>query len=144
MNTVKQLLQNKGSTVHTISPGATVFDSLQTMSDRNVGALVVIEGGVVVGLLSERDYTRKGILKGRSAKDTPVRDIMTTPVICVSPEQDVGACIAIMTEKRVRHLPVLQNGQLRGIVSIGDVLKTTIEDQQFTIEQLEHYISGAS
>jgi len=142
MKTVKQLLQDKGSTVHTVYPDAIVFESLQIMSDRNIGALVVIEGDEVVGLLSERDYTRKGILKGRAAKDTPVRDMMKTPVICVSPEQSVDACIAIMTEKRVRHLPVLQNGQLRGIVSIGDVLKTTIEDQQFTIEQLEHYISG--
>ena len=142
MKTVKQLLQDNGSTVYTTYPDALVFDSLQIMADRNIGALVVIEGDKVVGLLTERDYTRKGILKGRAAKETPVRDIMTTPVICVSPEQSVDACIAIMTEKRVRHLPVLQNGRLIGIVSIGDVLKTTIGDQQFTIEQLEHYISG--
>ena len=142
MKTVKQLLQDKGSTVYTMYPSASVFDSLQIMSDQNIGALVVIDGDAVVGLLSERDYTRKGILKGRAAKDTPVRDIMTSPVICVSPEQSIDACIAIMTEKRVRHLPVLEDGQLVGIISVGDALKTTIEDQQFTIEQLEHYISG--
>lgn len=142
MKMVKQLLREKGCTVYTISPSVTVLESLQTMSDRNIGALVVMEGDEVVGLLSERDYTRKGILKGRSSKDTSVRDIMTTPVVCVSPEQTVDACMAIMTEKRVRHLPVLENGHLIGIVSIGDALKTTIEDQQFTIGQLEHYITG--
>ena len=142
MKTVKQLLRDKGSTVYTIEPSATVFDSLQIMSDQNIGALVVIDGNEVVGLLTERDYTRKGILKGRAAKDTPVRDIMTSPVICVNPEHTVDACIALMTEKRVRHLPILRNGQLVGIVSIGDTLKTAIEDRQFTIEQLEHYICG--
>ncbi|MDH3451933.1 MAG: CBS domain-containing protein [Gammaproteobacteria bacterium] len=142
MKTVKQLLREKGSAVHTISPHATVLEALHTMAELNIGALIVVEGDQIAGLLSERDYARKGILEGRYSKDTKVRDLMTSAVVCVSPEQTVDACMALMTEKRVRHLPVLEGGRLAGIVSIGDALKTIIEDQQFTIDQLAHYISG--
>ncbi len=143
MKTVRELLGEKGHSVYTIAPDASVFEALQKMSDRDVGALVVLEDGEVVGLISERDYARKVILKGKFSKDIPVRDIMSAKVICVGAKQRVDACMALMTEKRVRHLPVLENGQLAGIISIGDVVKAVIEHQQFTIEQLEHYITGS-
>ena len=142
MKTVKKILADKGDGVYTISPDATVLEALQEMADRNVGALVVLSEGEVVGLVSERDYARKVILKGRFSKDIQVHEIMTRKVVCASSKHKMDACMAIMTEKRVRHLPILENGQLAGIISIGDVVKAIIEDQQFTIEQLEHYITG--
>jgi CBS domain-containing protein len=142
MKTVRQVLGAKGYTVHTIDPEAPVFEALQKMADEDVGALVVVEDGELVGLLSERDYARKVILQGKSSKATPVRDIMSRRVLCVGSQQGVDACMALMTENRLRHLPVLENEQLAGIISIGDVVKAIIEDQQFTIEQLEHYIRG--
>ena len=142
MKTVKKILADKGDGVYTISPDATVLEALQEMADRNVGALVVLSEGEVVGLVSERDYARKVILKGRFSKDIQVHEIMTHKVVCASSKHKMDACMAIMTEKRVRHLPILENGQLAGIISIGDVVKAIIEDQQFTIEQLEHYITG--
>jgi CBS domain-containing protein len=143
MKTVRNVLGAKGSAVYTISPDATVLEALQQMADRNVGALVVQSEGEVVGLISERDYARKVILKGRFSKDVPVHEIMTREVICASSKHKMDSCMALMTEKRVRHLPVIENGQLAGIISIGDVVKAIIEDQQFTIEQLEHYITGS-
>ncbi len=142
MKTVRQILGPKGTTVHTAAPSDSVYDALAKMAEFNVGALVVLDDGEVVGLFSERDYSRKVILVGKSSRETAVRDIMSSPVICVSSTQNVDSCMAIMTEKRVRHLPVLENDQLAGIISIGDVVKAIIEEQQFTIEQLEHYISG--
>ena len=142
MKTVRQILGPKGTMVHTVGPGLSVFDALAKMAEVNVGALVVVEEGEVVGLFSERDYSRKVILVGKSSRETAVREIMSHPVICVSSQHDVQACMALMTDKRVRHLPVLENKQLAGIISIGDVVKAIIEEQQFTIEQLEHYISG--
>ncbi len=142
MKTVRKVLDDKGHGVYTISPDATVLEALQEMADRNVGALVVLSEGEVVGLISERDYARKVILKGRFSKDVPVHEIMTREVICVSSKHKMDVCMAIMTEKRVRHLPILENGQLEGIISIGDVVKAINEDHQFTIEQLEHYITG--
>ena len=142
MKTVKKILADKGDGVYTISPDATVLEALQEMADRNVGALVVLSEGEVVGLVSERDYARKVILKGRFSKDIQVHEIMTREVVCASSKHKMDACMAIMTEKRVRHLPILENGELLGIISIGDVVKTIMEDQQFTIEQLEHYITG--
>jgi CBS domain-containing protein len=142
MKIVRQVLDEKGYTVHTISPEAPVFEALQKMADENVGALVVVEDGELVGVLSERDYARKVILQGKSSKQTPVRDIMSRRVVCVSSQQRMDACMSLMTENRVRHLPVLENEQLAGVISIGDVVKAIIEDQQFTIEQLEHYIKG--
>ena len=142
MLTVRQLLGRKGHAVHTIRPEATVLEVLERMAEHDVGALVVIEDGEVVGLVSERDYARKVILKGRFSKDTPVREIMSHQVFSVTSKETVAACMSLMTGRRIRHLPVIENGQLAGIISIGDVVKVIIEDQQFTIEQLETYIHG--
>lgn len=142
MLTVRQLLGRKGYAVHTIRPEATVFEALERMAEHDVGALVVVEDGDVVGLVSERDYARKVILKGRLSKDTPVAEIMSQHVFSVISKETIPACMALMTDHRIRHLPVIENGQLAGIISIGDVVKTIIEDQRFTIEQLETYIHG--
>jgi CBS domain-containing protein len=142
MKTVRQILGVKGHTVLTIGPDATVYEALQELAAHDVGALVVTEEGEVVGLFSERDYARKLVLLGRPSKETPVREIMTKEVICVGSKQTVDGCMALMTEKKVRHLPVLENEQLAGIISMRDVVKTTIEDREATIEQLEHYIKG--
>ena len=142
MTTVRQILGAKGSTVNTIGPDATVYEALEEMAAHDIGALVVTENGEVVGLVSERDYARKLVLMGKLSRDTKVREIMTEQVVCVNSKQTVDGCMALMSDKRVRHLPVLENGQLAGIISIGDVVKAIIEGQQSTIENLEHYISG--
>lgn len=142
MLTVRQLLGGKGYVVHTIRPEATVFEALERMAEHDVGALVVVEDGDVVGLVSERDYARKVILKGRLSKDTPVAEIMSQHVFSVTSKETVPACMALMTDHRIRHLPVIENGQLAGIISIGDVVKVIMEDQRSTIEQLESYIHG--
>ena len=144
MHLVRQLLDRKGTTVHGVGPDASVFEALEEMARHDVGALVVLDPrGILLGLISERDYARKVVLRGRVSKDTPVREIMSTEVICVGPNQTEDACMALMTKHRVRHIPVLDEGRLVGIVSIGDVVSAIIEGQQFTIEQLEHYISGS-
>jgi CBS domain-containing protein len=142
MTTVRQLLRGKGKSVYTIGPDAAVYDALQEMAARDVGALVVTENGEVVGVVSERDYARKLALMGKISKETQVREIMSDEVVCVGPKQTVDGCMALMSEKRIRHLPVLENEQLAGIISIGDVVKAIIEGQQSTIEELEHYITG--
>ena len=142
MKTVRQVLAGKGSSVESIAPAASVFDALRKMADKQIGALMVLEGDRILGLISERDYAREIILKGRASRDTAVRDIMATEVVCVEPDQSVEACMALMTEKRVRYLAALEQGRLAGIVSIGDVVKAVIEEQQFTIDQLTHYILG--
>ena len=142
MTTVAQLLQDKGRAVWTIAPDATVYDALSLMAAKNVGALVVVEGASVVGILSERDYARKGILKGKFSKDTLVREIMTDKVYFVRPEQTIEECMAVMTAEHIRHLPVLTDDRLTGIVSIGDVVRVTIFDKEFLIKQLEHYIAS--
>jgi CBS domain-containing protein len=143
MSTVKDLLASKGSSVYTISPKATVYEALSIMSDKEIGALVVVSGGTVVGVVSERDYARKVILRGRSSKETAVKDIMTTVDATVKLSQTVEECMAIMTDKRQRHLPVLDEGKLVGIISIGDLVKSIISEQKFRIENLENYIVGA-
>ena len=143
MSTVKDVLASKGSSVSTISPNATVLEALRIMADQDIGALVVVDGERVVGVISERDYARKVILKGRFSKDTHVKAIMTPADAVVTPTQTVEACMALMTEKRHRHLPVLENGRLVGIVSIGDLVKNIITNQQFMIRTLANYISGA-
>jgi CBS domain-containing protein len=143
MKTVRQVLGAKGHTVFTIGPDATVYEALQEMAARDVGALVVTEEGEVVGLVSERDCARKLALLDRLPKETAVRQIMSDQVICVDSKQTMEGCMALMSEKRVRHLPVLENEQLAGIISIGDTLKAIIEHQETTIEQLEHYIKGS-
>jgi CBS domain-containing protein len=141
MKTVKQILDAKGREVWTIQPEASVFEAIQLMAEKKVGALVVADGDKPVGIISERDYARKVILKGKSSQETPIRDIMTTDVVCTRLDQTVEECMALVTEKRIRHLPVLDGEQLVGIISIGDLVKTIIAEQQFMIEQLEHYIT---
>jgi len=140
MKTLKQLLEAKGREVYTIEPGARVFDALKMMADKGVGALMVTEGGRIAGVVSERDYARKVILHGKSSHELQVRDIMTGKVITVHPGQSVEECMALMTEKRIRHLPVIEGERLIGVLSIGDLVKEVIAAQQQTIAQLESYI----
>jgi CBS domain-containing protein len=142
MTTIKQVLDTKGHDVLTVQPGDTVLHALEQMASRNVGAVLVVENDAPIGIFTERDYARSVILKGRSSSTTPVRDIMSADVIYVQPEQTVDECMAIMTKKRFRHMPVLQEGKLVGIVSIGDLVKTIIDEQEFTIQQLKGYIGG--
>jgi CBS domain-containing protein len=142
MKMVKQLLEAKGYNVWTIAPDASVYEALKLMADKNVGALLVLEAGKVVGIISERDYARKVILKGKFSKDTPVREIMSTRLIFVRPEQTVEECMALMSDQHIRHLPVMAGEDLVGIVSIGDLVKSIISDQEFLIENLQAYIVG--
>lgn len=143
MTTVKHVLDQKGHDVHSVHPDASVFDALKMMAENNIGSLVVLENGDnLVGVITERHYAREIVLKGRTSPKTPVRDIMSTEVICARPDQSVEECMAVMTAKAVRHLPVLERGRLVGIVSIGDMVKSVIGDQKFIIEQLEHFIQG--
>jgi len=142
MQTVRDILQAKGHAAWSIEPGATVYAALQLLADKDVGALLVLEDGRLAGIFSERDYARKIILKGKSSRDTLVRDIMTERVITVEPEQTVAECMALMTHHRTRHLPVLEARQVIGVISIGDVVKAIMTQQEFEIEQLEKYITG--
>lgn len=142
MATLKQLLDKKGYNVLSIEPDASVFDAIKKMADNDVGSLVVTESEKLVGIITERHYARNVFLKGRSSPETTVREIMSSRVLCAQPEQTVEECLAVMTDKAVRHLPVLDKKQLIGIVSIGDLVKDIISDQKFVIEQLEHYITG--
>lgn len=143
MKSVRQVLVKKGTGVHTIAPNDSVLVALEQMADRNVGALVVQDDGEVVGLVSERDYARKVILQGKVSRDTAVREIMDTDPVSVGSVQTVSDCMELMTERRVRHLPVIENGQLAGIISIGDVVHAIIDEQQSTIQDLEKYITGS-
>ena len=140
MKTVTQLLQAKGREIHTIGPNARVFDALKLMAEKNVGALVVTEGGRLAGIISERDYARKVILLSKSSHDIAVHEIMTAKVITVQPGQTVEDCMALMTAKRIRHLPVTDGERLVGVLSIGDLVKEVIAEQEATIKQLESYI----
>lgn len=140
MKTVRQLLQGKSKGVCTVSPDTPVFDALKLMAEKDIGALLVVEKGRLAGILSERDYARKVILHNKSSHDTPVREIMTERVICVQPRNTVEECMALMTDKHIRHLPVLDNDSLIGVLSIGDLVKSTISEQADTIRQLESYI----
>ena len=142
MTTVTQLLRTKGHEVVSVSAETSVFEALKVMAEKNIGALLVIEAEKLVGVLSERDYARKVILKGKASKDTSVREIMTAHVLYVRPEQTIEECMALMTAKRVRHLPVLEEERLVGVISIGDVVKAIIAEQEFMIEQLQNYITG--
>jgi CBS domain-containing protein len=142
VKTIRQLLQQKGTRIWSITPDASVYEGLALMADKNIGALLVMDEGRTVGILSERDYTRNVILLGRSSKDTPVAAIMTARPVCVSPNQTLEEGMALMTEKRVRHLPVVEDDRVMGLVSIGDMVKAIISEQRFIIEQLEHYISS--
>lgn len=143
MITVKEMLKEKGGGVLTILPQDTVYKALEVMAEKNLGALVVVEGEKVVGVFSERDYARNVVLKGKSSKDTLIKDLMSANPCYVRPEQTLNDCMALFTEKRIRHLPVLDGEKLIGIVSIGDAVKQYIVDKEFTIKQLENYISGS-
>ena len=143
MKTVAQILRSKpDQTVYTITPTASVFDAVKLMAEKSIGALVVMAEEQVVGIITERDYARKIILMARSSKDTLVRDIMTSAVMYVRPDQASEECMVLMTENRLRHLPVMEGGKLIGLVSIGDLVKDIISEQKFMIQQLEHYITG--
>jgi CBS domain-containing protein len=142
MRTVQQLLGEKGHDIESIHPDDSVFDAIQKLANANIGSLMVVEDDRPVGIFTERDYARNVILKGKSSPTTPVRDIMTTRVIYVQPEQTVEECMAIMTDKHIRHLPVLEDEKLIGMISIGDLVKSIIADQKYTIEQLEQFIHG--
>jgi len=143
MTTVTQILKSKpDKTVHAIAPAASVLEAVRLMAEKNVGGLLVLDGGNVIGVVTERDLARKVFLMAKSAQDTSVREIMTTQVMYVSPERTSEECMALMTENRFRHLPVLDKGKLVGLVSIGDLVKDVISEQKFIIEQLEHYIAG--
>ena|SRR5690625_930126 len=137
---VEQLLVSKGRQVHSVGPEASVLEALQVLAEHNVGALTVLEDGRLAGMFSERDYARKVILQGKASRDTPVRDSMTADVVTVSPSDDMAHCMKLMTERRIRHLPVIDDGQLVGLISVGDVVKAVMEEQRFMIEQLESYI----
>jgi CBS domain-containing protein len=142
MATVRQLLNEKGPDVFTVGPGETVFDAIRKMAEKNVGSLVVCEGPKPVGIITERHYARNVFLKGRASPSTLVRDIMETQVLFARADQTVDECMAVMSDKKVRHLPVIDQGKLIGIISIGDLVKNIISDQKFTIEQLTHFISS--
>jgi CBS domain-containing protein len=142
MITVKQILDEKGNAVWTVPPEATVFEALKLMADKKVGALIVMENDDVAGIISERDYARKIVLLGRSSLETPVRDIMTTQIYGVHLETTAEECMALMTDKHIRHLPVCMGEKMVGIISIGDVVKAIMSHQKVTIENLENYIMG--
>jgi len=142
MKSVAQVLRHKGDQVWWIGPDAMVYQALTLMAEKDIGALLVRDGEQIVGVISERDYARKVVLRGKSSLRTPVREIMTHAVLCVRPEQTVEECMALMTQHRVRHLPVMAGGRLAGLVSIGDVVKASIDEKDFMIQQLESYITG--
>lgn len=139
---VSSLLHHKGSAVWSVTPDTSVFDAIKLMADKNIGALPVLSSGTLVGIVTERDYTRKVALQGKSSKDTHVWEIISNQIICVSPDESVEECMRLMTENRVRHLPVVENKKLLGIVSIGDLVNWIISSQNSAIEQMEQYIAG--
>ena len=142
MKRVRHLLDTKGRDVLSIAPDASVLDAIRLMAEKGIGALVVLDGDALAGIVTERDYARKVILKGRSSQTTAVKDIMTADVVTTTSDQPVEQCMSVVTEKRIRHLPVVDDGRLTGIISIGDLVKAVIADQQEAIEHLQHYING--
>jgi len=142
MNTVGRLLDSKGHKIWSIGPDNSVYDAIRLMAEKGIGALVVLENASLVGILSERDYARQVVLKNRSSRDTLVREIMSDKVVYTNPSTTIDQCLALMTEKRIRHLPVMKDGELIGLVSMGDLVKTIIAEQQLTIDQLQEYITG--
>ena len=142
MTTAKDIIRYKGHTVHAVRPDDTVLAALGVMAEHDIGAVLVVEGEQILGILSERDYARKVVLLGRASRDSPVRLIMTANVVCVAPDRTIEECMALMTERRCRHLPVVENGRVLGLVSIGDLVKAMIDEKEFTINQLKNYIAG--
>jgi CBS domain-containing protein len=142
MKHVQDILKIKGSVVYSVEPHIMVYAAIEQMCDRNIGGLMIVEGGKLVGIFTERDYARKLILKGKSSKDTPIKDLMTPNPFTVTPKTSIEECMKLMSGKHIRHLPVEENGTLIGMISIGDVVKHIIEDQKSTIEHLEQYIAG--
>ena len=142
MRSVRQMLVSKRPEVYSVGPDDAVVDAIKLMASKEVGAVLVMQSGQLVGIVSERDYARKIVLHGRSSSDTPVRDIMTADVITVGLNHDVDSCMKVVTDRRVRHLPVLEGGQVMGVISIGDLVKAKIEDQQAELEQLQRYIAS--
>ena len=142
MRTVRQLLADKPAEVFAVAPEAPVVEAIRLMADKSIGAVLVLRGETLAGILSERDYARKVVLQGRSSADTPASAIMTAQVVTVAPDTPVPACMQLMTERRIRHLPVLEGGRVVGVISIGDLVKAVIADQQLELEQLQRYIAG--
>jgi CBS domain-containing protein len=142
MHTVRDMLGKKDATVRSVAPADTVLHALEVMAEYGIGGVIVMEGDKLVGILTERDYARRVVLLGRASRDLPVADIMTSHVCCVSPERTIDECMALMTDKRIRHLPVLDHKKVIGVISIGDVVKATIAEKEFEIAQLQSYISG--
>ncbi|MGE0207712.1 MAG: CBS domain-containing protein [Lysobacteraceae bacterium] len=142
MRTVRQLLESKSPDIHSISPDVPVIEAIRLMAEKGVGAVLVMQGEALIGILSERDYARKIVLAGLSSKQTPVRDIMTSKLITVSPDDDAQTCMQTVTRNRIRHLPVVENGRVQGVISIGDLLAAVIEQQQHELDQLQRYITG--
>jgi CBS domain-containing protein len=142
MNTVKDILQKKGSDVWSVTPETKVFDALKLMADKNIGAVLVMDNERIDGILSERDYARKVALEGKSSKELPVKDIMSSRVLFVTGEKSLDDCMALMIERKIRHLPVYEDEKLKGLISIGDVVKALLDHKEFTIEQLEQYITN--
>ena len=142
MNTIRQLLQTKGHDLWSARPDTSVYDALQLMDEHSIGALLVLDGDDLVGIFSERDYARKVVLKGKTSRGTTIGEIMSRRVSCVRTNQTIEECMALMTDRRIRHLPVLEDEKLVGVISIGDVVKAVISEQEFVISQLENYITG--
>jgi CBS domain-containing protein len=142
MKRVRDILQTKGDVVWSIAPDASVYDAIKLMADKGIGALLVMQDEKLIGIISERDYARKVILQGRSSRTTKVSEIMTSRVVYAQPDQNIEECMALMTDKRIRHLPVMEQGRLIGVISIGDLVKSIIVEQKFIIEQLEKYITS--
>lgn len=142
METIRQIIEKKGNQIYSVSPETTVYDTLMLMADKNIGAVLVLEEGKLVGIMSERDYARKVVLKGKFSKEIPVHEIMSSNVICIDPDQTIINTKAVMIQKRIRHLPVMENDKLVGIISIGDVVNAVLEENSFMIDQLATYIKG--
>ena len=143
MRSVQDILNSKGTDVWSVKPDDIIFDAIQLMADKGIGALLVMEEDKLVGIVTERDYARKVVLEGKSSREALIHEVMTTKVLCVSPERTIDECMALMTDKRVRHLPVVDHKQVVGFLSIGDLVKAVISEQKIIIDQLQHYISGS-
>ena len=143
MRSVQDILNSKGTDVWSVKPDDIIFDAIQLMADKAIGALLVMEEDKLVGIVTERDYARKVVLEGKSSREALIHEVMTTKVLCVSPERTIDECMALMTDKRIRHLPVVEHKQVVGFLSIGDLVKAVISEQKILIDQLQHYISGS-